>query len=126
MDYQLESFLAGRTTRVQNPSWAAVLDALKALWDYRYEKPWEDYGFVILSATEAVEDCLYVQVAQDYGGQIQGLEARFQRGNGFEHYHIDTTLPTTLKAFEAFMKGERVDTAGWEDWTGEMSPAEGN
>lgn len=120
MAYQMECYLFGRTTKVKDPDWAAVKRALETLWDYRYEKPCDDYGFIILSAEPAVKGCMYVQVAQDYGAAVQSLEARFQKLRNFRHYHIDTTMPQTLSAFETFMSGKKVDVKGWADWTKEM------
>lgn len=120
MSYRMETYLHNQTRYLDDPSWQEVEAALKTLWDYRLAAPADDYGFVILSAEPAVHSCQYVQTAQDYGKAQMSLEARFQRDNGFKHYHLDTDFSQVSKAFSAFLKGKRIFTLGWQDWTEQM------
>lgn len=120
MSYQMEVYLHGQTRYIDDPSWEEVEAQLQALWDYRLSEPTQDYGFVILSAEPAVHGCSYVQTAQDYGKAEMALEARFVRDKGFRHYHIDTNFKQVSAAFKTFLKGRRVFTLGWQDWTDQM------
>ena len=120
MGYRMETFLYGQTRYLDNPSWQEVETALKTLWDYRLAEPEDDYAFVILSAEPAVHNCQYVQTAQNYGEAEMSLEARFQHKGHFKHYHLDTDFKQVSKAFSAFLKGKRIFTLGWQDWTDQM------
>jgi len=113
MEYSLETENGEIIDSVNN---ARILDEINRI-DKDDVKPSEDYGFIILTPKERINNIQYIQMAKNVGSNEYTVEVRISDNKNFKHYqHFFTSKDEVISIFLELTNNKKLpNLQEWED-----------
>ena len=117
MDYLLETENGEIVGEVDN---TRIIDEINRI-AHEDVKPSEDYGFIILTPKENVDNIQYIQMAKNVGSNEFTVEARIGGNKNFKHYqYLSNSKEEVISIFLYFINNKKLsDLHEWEDISGQ-------